>query len=162
MCRKECSFNVILSVVMLSVMAPLWDCVFKFSFFVLTIIKFQFLWDLLRLKFQAFLAGKVKATLFGQNFQLKLGCYVVLHVLCVYIYSWRLSKGFVQGILKGEVSLCRWPPVWLVWNQLYENWKFYLQNRLVKQEVNCTVILPPLVFPGFVPSAGVCPWPEIW
>jgi len=30
----------------------------------------------------------------------------------------------VQGILKGEVSLYHWPPVWLVWNQLYSNWKF--------------------------------------
>jgi hypothetical protein len=28
-----------------------------------------------------------------------------------------------QGILKGEVSLYRWPPVWLVWNQLYDNWQ---------------------------------------
>ncbi len=26
--------------------------------------------------------------------------------------------------LKGEVSLYRWPPVWLVWNQLYYNWQF--------------------------------------
>ncbi len=29
-----------------------------------------------------------------------------------------------QGILKGEVSLYHWPPVWLVWNQLYDNWQF--------------------------------------
>jgi len=29
-----------------------------------------------------------------------------------------------QGILKGEVSLYHWPPVWLVWNQLYEYWQF--------------------------------------
>ena len=29
-----------------------------------------------------------------------------------------------QGILKGEVSLYGWPPVWLVWNQLYDNWQF--------------------------------------
>jgi len=28
-----------------------------------------------------------------------------------------------QGILKGEVSLYHWPPVWLVWNQLYDNWQ---------------------------------------
>jgi len=28
---------------------------------------------------------------------------------------WRTN----QGILKGEVSLYCWPPVWLVWNQLY-------------------------------------------
>jgi len=26
----------------------------------------------------------------------------------------------IQGILKGEVSLYHWPPVWLVWNQLYD------------------------------------------
>ncbi len=29
-----------------------------------------------------------------------------------------------QGILKGEVSRYCWPPVWLVWNQLYNNWQF--------------------------------------
>ncbi len=29
-----------------------------------------------------------------------------------------------QGILKGEVSLYHWPPVWLVLNQLYDNWRF--------------------------------------
>jgi len=39
-----------------------------------------------------------------------------------------------QGILKGELSLYCWPPVWLVWNQLYVNWQFlfYLQNRLIQ------------------------------
>jgi hypothetical protein len=42
-------------------------------------------------------------------------------------------KQMLQGIIKGEVSLYHWPPVWLVWTQLYENWKvwFYLQNRLI-------------------------------
>ncbi len=29
-----------------------------------------------------------------------------------------------QGILHREVSLYHWPPVWLVWNQLYDNWQF--------------------------------------
>jgi hypothetical protein len=29
-----------------------------------------------------------------------------------------------QGILKGEGSLYHWPPIWLVWNQLYANWQF--------------------------------------
>jgi hypothetical protein len=29
-----------------------------------------------------------------------------------------------QGILKGEVSLYHRPPVWLIWNQLYDNWQF--------------------------------------
>ncbi len=57
-----------------------------------------------------------------------------------------------QGILKEEVSLYHWPPVWLVWNQLYDNWQFLFlfakqnQYTLVKQEVNGT---PPLVFPGW-------------
>ena len=30
----------------------------------------------------------------------------------------------IQGILKGEVSLYHWPPVWLVWNQLWQLTKF--------------------------------------
>jgi hypothetical protein len=39
-------------------------------------------------------------------------------------WQWRLEAWvYVQGILKGEISLYRWPPVWLVWNQLYDNWK---------------------------------------
>ncbi len=28
------------------------------------------------------------------------------------------------GNTKGEVSLYCWPPVWLVWNKLYDNWQF--------------------------------------
>jgi len=28
------------------------------------------------------------------------------------------------GNTKGEVSLYCWPPVWLVWNQLYDYWQF--------------------------------------
>ncbi len=27
-------------------------------------------------------------------------------------------------VQSGEVSLYHWPPVWLVWNQLYDNWQF--------------------------------------
>jgi len=59
-----------------------------------------------------------------------------------------------QGKLKGKVSLYHWPPVWLVWNQLYDNWQFLFlfakqtNPKKVKQEVNSAVILPPLVFPG--------------
>ncbi len=39
-----------------------------------------------------------------------------------------------QGILTGGVSLYCWPPVWLVWNQLYGNlqWFFYFQKRLIQ------------------------------
>jgi hypothetical protein len=42
------------------------------------------------------------------------------------------NQSLNQGILKGEVSLYRWPPVCLVWNQLYDNWHFFLQNRLIE------------------------------
>jgi len=31
-----------------------------------------------------------------------------------------------RGILKGEVSLYHWPPVWLIRNQLYEYWQFLI------------------------------------
>jgi hypothetical protein len=34
------------------------------------------------------------------------------------------GDGSKQGILKGEISLYHWPPVWLVWYQLYDNWQF--------------------------------------
>ncbi len=32
--------------------------------------------------------------------------------------------GLEHGILKREVSLYHWPPVWLDWNQVYDNWQF--------------------------------------
>ncbi len=31
-----------------------------------------------------------------------------------------LSRQIEQGIQKGEISLYGWPPVWLVWNQLFD------------------------------------------
>ncbi len=60
-----------------------------------------------------------------------------------------------QGILKGEVSLYSWPPVWLVWISLFLKIKTKIvsshttDSKPVKQEVNGTVILPPLVFPDW-------------
>jgi hypothetical protein len=35
-----------------------------------------------------------------------------------------IAASLRQGILQGEVSLYHWPPVWLVWNPLYDNWQF--------------------------------------
>jgi hypothetical protein len=51
-----------------------------------------------------------------------------------YFITLKKSRLLKQGILKGEVSLYHWPPVWLVWNQLYDNWQFliFLQNRLIQ------------------------------
>ncbi len=39
-------------------------------------------------------------------------------------------ESLIQGILKG-ISLYHWPPIWLVWNQLWQL-KFFLQNRLLQ------------------------------
>ncbi len=46
-----------------------------------------------------------------------------------------VSFNWKQGTLKGEVSLYCWPPVWLVWNQLYYNWQFLFficKNSLIQ------------------------------
>ncbi len=56
------------------------------------------------------------------------------------------------GNSKGGSLYC-WPPVWLVWNRLCDNWQFLFlfekqAPKPLKQEVNGTVIQPPLVFPG--------------
>ncbi len=40
------------------------------------------------------------------------------------LISLRRKSSLAQGILKVEESLYHWPPVWLVWNQLYDNWQF--------------------------------------
>ncbi len=59
-----------------------------------------------------------------------------------------------QGILKGEVSLYHWPPVWLVWNQLYGCWQFLFlfakQTNPNQSNMRSTVqwYFPLLVFPG--------------
>ncbi len=44
--------------------------------------------------------------------------------LCDNVVVWQCDDVTMQGILKGEVSLYYWPPVWLVWNQLYGNSQF--------------------------------------
>ena len=64
-----------------------------------------------------------------------------------------------QGILKWEVSLYCWPPVWLVWNQLYDYWQFLVlfakqtnpnqsNRRSAVQWYFPNLGYPPLVFPG--------------
>ncbi len=58
-----------------------------------------------------------------------------------------------QGILMGEVWLYHWPPVWLVWISLFGKKNvssFTADSKPVQQEVNGTVTLPPLVFPGLI------------
>ncbi len=67
-----------------------------------------------------------------------------------------LPGKFDQGILKGEVSLYSWPPVWPVWVSLFCKIRTKIvschtaDSKPVKQEVNGTVILPPLVFPDSI------------
>ncbi len=61
---------------------------------------------------------------------------------------------FTQGIRKGEVSLYWWPPVWLVWNQLYDNWQFLFlfAKQTNPNQSNRSIVqwyfFPPLVFPA--------------
>ncbi len=70
------------------------------------------------------------------------------------IWEFVKSTATIVGSGKGEVSLYRWPPVWLVWIILFLQIKTKIvsshtaDSKPVKQEVNGTVILPPLVFPS--------------
>ncbi len=60
----------------------------------------------------------------------------------------------LQGILKGEVSQYHWPPVRLVWNQLYDYWQvlFLFAKQTNKNQSNRSSMVqwycPPLVFPA--------------
>ncbi len=67
---------------------------------------------------------------------------------------------FTQGILNGEVSLYHWPPVWFgiscMTTDIFLNCKTD-QSKTIKREVNGTVILPHLVFPGLLLE-----WSKIW
>jgi hypothetical protein len=65
------------------------------------------------------------------NFQQSVG--LICSELLKPFFSWNncccccpgiLFLSFLRGILKGEVSLYHWPPVWLVWSQLYDTWQF--------------------------------------
>ncbi len=65
----------------------------------------------------------------------------------------------MQVILK-EVSLYRWPPVWLVWISLLSQMKTKIvschtaDSKPSKQEVNGTVILPPFSIPCTISIVG--------
>ncbi len=72
-------------------------------------------------------------------------------------FTWvNTETNVLQGIIKGEVSLYHWPPVGLVWISLFCKLKqknvscHTADSKPIKQEVNCTVILLPLVFPGAI------------
>ncbi len=49
------------------------------------------------------------------------------HTYSMYTHTQTAHRG-------GEVSMYHWPPVWLVWNQLYDNWQFLFSfaNRLIQ------------------------------
>ncbi len=59
---------------------------------------------------------------------------------------------FNQEILKGEVSLYRWPPVWLVWIQLNDFWQFLFlfSNQTDSNQSNRrSMVQSPLSIPCF-------------
>jgi hypothetical protein len=74
--------------------------------------------------------------------------------------KWWGVRERTQGILNGEVSLHRWPPVWLVWNQLYDNWQFlflFAKQTNPKQSNRRSTVqwyFPPLVHPGEPENEG--------
>jgi hypothetical protein len=76
--------------------------------------------------------------LFGQAGEWT-GILFSLFSLTLPFYRWATArhhlKLYIHGILKGEVSMYHGPPVWLVRNQLYDNWQFLfkLQNRLIQK-----------------------------
>ncbi len=78
------------------------------------------------------------------------------------LWIWSLILWFVnkfnnyyiyQGILKGEVSLYHWPPVWLVWNHLYDFWQFLFlfakqtHSNQSNRRSTAQWYSPPLAFP---------------
>jgi hypothetical protein len=68
---------------------------------------------------------------------------------------------FLQGILKGEVSLYIDLLFDLLGLACFANKNKIVSchtadSKAVKQEVNCTVILPPLVLPGFLQLTSDC------
>jgi hypothetical protein len=78
--------------------------------------------------------GIVHFGAFGRRHTLHDWIFEVIMILCWTILSltlicftlvWLLLplRASDQGILKGEVSLYSWPPVWLVWNKLYDYWQ---------------------------------------
>ncbi len=77
-------------------------------------------------------------------------CYLVVFSVAPHERYWH----FAQGILKGEVSLYSWPPIWPVWNQLYDYWQFLFlfakQTNPNQSNRRSTVqwYFPPLVFPA--------------
>ncbi len=73
-------------------------------------------------------------------------------------WSQHSSDGFDQGILKWEVSLYCWPPVWLGWSLLYDNWQFlflFAKQTNPNQSNRRSMVqwhFPGLVFPGLTNS----------
>jgi hypothetical protein len=57
------------------------------------------------------------------------GCLIAIEIVLFYVDFEKLRHRYLendynQGILKVVVSLYHWPPVWLIWNQLYDNCQF--------------------------------------
>jgi len=109
----------------------------------LVIVKVSSFWSMFCLKYEyrvqnlcnfsvvlSVVNGNSKYTLFyHQTCQL-----FEFHLLPYWLKS--INLGLLNRLrnTKGEVSLYNWPPVWLVWNHLYDYWQFlfYLQNRLIQ------------------------------
>ncbi len=82
---------------------------------------------------------------------------------CKFTFNFERSD---QGMLKGEVSLYHWPPIWMVWISLLCKLKQKLSVviQLIPNKSNrrstVLVILPSLVFPGRINRFRFRPHPH--
>jgi hypothetical protein len=69
----------------------------------------------------------------------------------------------IQGILKGDVSLYHWPPVWLVWNQLYDYWQFlFLFAKQTNPNQSNRMSMVQWYFPLVFPALSLRTLPPLW
>ncbi len=126
-----------------------WKQVLSYISFIWHVLIKKLCWTLVKLFF-IFSQGTTNT---GTWTQLTLRCKCSTTVLAFNVWN--------QGTLKGEISMYCWPPVWLFWNQLYDNWKFLLlfskQTNPNRSNRRSTVqwYFPPLVFPGETYSGDV-------
>ncbi len=74
---------------------------------------------------------------------------------------WVFPNWLGQGTLEGEVSLYCWPPVWLVWNQLYDCWHFsFLFAKQANPNRSNRRSTIQWYFPFSVPWLGLCLYTE--
>ncbi len=80
----------------------------------------------------------------------------------VFTSSHAINQGN-DGILKGEVSLYCWRPVWLVWNKLYDNWQFlFLFAKQTNPNQSNRRSMVHWYLPFSIPCCNLPQWRTLW